>query len=118
MSKLTPEQIALIAKWINQGAKDLTCNSAGNCDTSNITFSGKISGIINTYCVGCHSGATPGAGIMLNSYAGVAGVAANGKLLGSIKGLASYKAMPVGSKLDDCKIKQVQKWVEAGYPNN
>jgi uncharacterized membrane protein len=117
-SRLTASQIAVIAKWINQGAKNITCNSSGNCDTLNITYSATISKTINTYCVGCHGIVNPGAGIMLNTYSGVSAVAANGKLIGSINSMLGYKSMPVGSKLDDCKIKQIQKWVNAGYPNN
>lgn len=117
-SRLTAAQIAVIAKWINQGAKNITCNSSGNCDTLNITYSATISKTINTYCVGCHGIVNPGAGIMLNTYSGVSAVAANGKLIGSINSMLGYKSMPVGSKLDDCKIKQIQKWVNAGYPNN
>ena len=35
--KLTTDQVALIAKWISQGAKNLTCNeNAGQCDTTNV----------------------------------------------------------------------------------
>jgi mono/diheme cytochrome c family protein len=117
-SRLTDAQIAVIAKWINQGAKNITCNSSGNCDTVNITYSGTISKTINTYCVGCHGAVSPGAGIMLNTYAGVSAMAANGKLIGSIKSVYGFKPMPVGGKLDDCKIKQIQKWIDAGYPNN
>ncbi|OYU94922.1 MAG: hypothetical protein CFE21_14685 [Bacteroidetes bacterium B1(2017)] len=116
-SKLSQTQLDLIAKWINQGAQNLTCNS-GNCDTSNVTYSGVVSKTINTYCYGCHNGASAGGGINLSSHAGVASIAANGKLMGSIQGVAGYSAMPKGSKLDECQIKQIQIWVKAGALNN
>jgi hypothetical protein len=115
--RLTAAQISLIAKWINQGAKDTFCN-AGNCDTTDFKYSTSVSRTINTYCVGCHGPYSPGGGIMLNSYSGVQAMVANGKLMGTIKQLATFKPMPVGSKLEDCKIKQIQKWVDAGAPNN
>jgi len=114
---LSAEQKAMIAKWINQGAKNLTCNS-GACDTTNVTYSGIVSKTINTYCFGCHNPANAGGGIDVSTYSGLASIAANGKLMGSINQLSPYSAMPKGGKLDDCKIKQIQKWVEKGYPNN
>jgi uncharacterized membrane protein len=115
--RLSAAQIALIAKWINQGAKDTAC-AAGNCDSTNFKYSTAISKTINTFCVGCHGAVSPGGGIVLTSYSGVQAIAANGKLMGSIKQLAGFKPMPVGSKLDDCRIKQIQKWVNSGYLNN
>jgi hypothetical protein len=45
-------------------------------------------------------------------------VADNGRLMGSIKQLTGYSAMPVGGKLADCEITQIQKWVNAGKLNN
>src|SRR5690606_33332299 len=37
--RLTAEQIALIEAWIQQGAKDLTCDdSPAMCDTANVSY--------------------------------------------------------------------------------
>lgn len=114
---LTAEQIALIAKWINQGAKNLICDEQ-NCDTINISYANMISKTMNTYCVGCHGASNPSAGINVSNYAGMAVITANGKLMGSITHAAGFKAMPQGGKLPACEIKQIQKWVAMGYPNN
>jgi hypothetical protein len=45
-------------------------------------------------------------------------IAANGRLIGSITHIAGYKAMPQGGKLPSCEIKQIQKLVAMGFPNN
>ncbi|MCG9879179.1 MAG: hypothetical protein MH472_01135 [Bacteroidia bacterium] len=116
-TKLSAEQISKIEKWINQGAKNIICDD-DNCDTVNISYANMISKTMQTNCIGCHGNTNPSAGITLSTYAGLSSVAANGKLVGSITHAAGFKAMPVGSKLSACEIKQVQKWVDMGYPNN
>jgi hypothetical protein len=116
-SKLSPTQIALIAKWINQGAQNLYCDN-GTCDTTNITYSGKVVNIIKNNCSGCHNATLASGGINVDNYQGLSVIAANGKLVGSIEGLQGFIAMPQGRKLDSCSIKQIKIWVNKGYPNN
>ncbi|MBL0182910.1 MAG: hypothetical protein IPP96_11705 [Chitinophagaceae bacterium] len=112
----TQAQKDIVYKWIMQGAKNNACN---DCDTAVFTYSGAVAPLMNTYCKGCHNPSSLGGGIDLGVYAGVKSVALNGKLLGSIKHQTGFIAMPQGStKLSDCKIEQVQKWVAAGAPNN
>ena len=115
--KLTATQIALIAKWINQGAKNLVCDEQV-CDTVNISYANMIGKTMTTYCAGCHNANNPSAGVNVSNYSGMAAIAANGKLIGSITHAAGFKAMPQGGKLPACEIKQIQKWVAMGYPNN
>lgn len=119
-NKLTAEQISIIAKWINQGALNITCNAnAGGCDTANVTYSGTIAPILQTYCTGCHSGATPSAGINLDVYGGVVAVGATGQLVGAITHSAGYTPMPLGGNmLPACEISQITKWVNDGMPDN
>lgn len=75
--------------------------------------------MLNTYCTGCHNSAAPSGGIALENYNGVQAVAGNGRLLGAITHSAGYSPMPKnGAKLADCQIRQVQKWVASGAPNN
>lgn len=114
-ARLTTAQIDLIKKWISQGAKNNNCNA---CDTTAYTYSAVVKVIMQNKCVGCHSTTSASAGIDLSTYAGVKVVADNGRLMGSIKQLTGYSAMPIGGKLSDCEITQVQKWVNAGKLNN
>ena len=117
-SAMTSTQLALISKWIGQGAKNNSCIESV-CDTSNIKYSTHIKPLIQNNCQGCHSGAAPGGGIDLSSYAGVKAVANNGKFFGSISHLFGYSAMPKnGNKLTDCQINIVKIWINQGSPNN
>lgn len=106
-----------IYKWINQGAPNNYC--MGNCDTSMFTYSGAVKKTIQNKCVGCHNPASLGGSVDLSTYVGVMTVALNGKLYGSITQQSGYSAMPKNSaKLSDCEIRQIQKWIGAGAPNN
>lgn len=116
MAKLSTSQIDAIKKWINQGAKNNSCNG---CDTASFTYNAVVKVVMTNKCVGCHNASSPGGGIDLSTHAGVKAVALNGKLMGSVNMKAGFVAMPLGgSKLPDCEIKQLQKWVDAGALNN
>ncbi len=112
------EQIALVARWIEEGAiQSLDCQSA--CDTTFVGYSGTISPILTTYCTGCHSGNPPEGDIDLSSWSNVKPFADNGSLVGSVRHASGYSAMPKnGSKLPECAIRQIEKWVSDGAPNN
>lgn len=117
MLPLTAEQKAKIQKWINQGAKNNYCT--GGCDTAVFTYSGAIKGIMTNHCIGCHNPSSLGGNIDLSVWSGVNAVALNGKLYGSVTHQAGYSAMPKNAtKLTDCQITQIDKWIKAGAPNN
>lgn len=114
---LSAAQMALIEKWISQGALNLACVDA--CDTLNVTYTSTISSILQNNCNGCHSGASPSGNIDLSTYNGVKTVALNGRLYGSVSFTTGYKAMPQsGNKLPDCQIIAIDKWIKAGAPQN
>lgn len=117
MAAFNSEQIALVRKWIEQGAKNNSCTET-QCDSLNVSFASHIFPILQTHCLGCHSGASPSGGIALTNYQQIAAVAANNKLLGAIKHLPGYSAMPPGGKLDACSIAKITKWISDGTPNN
>ncbi|MDX1905680.1 MAG: hypothetical protein SF053_01500 [Bacteroidia bacterium] len=115
---LTSAQIKLIEKWINQGGKNLRCDASG-CDSTAVTYAASIKPILNTHCVGCHSGSRPGGGILLQTHAQVQVVAQTGLLFGVINFEPGYKPMPQGGdKLPACDILKIKAWVNAGAPNN
>lgn len=117
---LTAEQKAIIAKWINQGAQNLTCNpNYGQCDTSSVQYSSFIKPVIDTYCKGCHSGNSPSGGINLSTYNGVKTIALSGQLVGSSTWANGFSQMPQGgNKLDDCTIAKFEAWIAEGAPEN
>lgn len=115
---MTSTQLTTISKWIGQGAKNNSCIESV-CDTTNVKYSTHIKPLIQNNCQGCHSGAAPGGGINLVTYAGVKAIADNGKFFGSISHLTGYKAMPQnGNKLSDCQITTVKIWINQGSPEN
>ena len=118
----TTDQLNALKKWITQGAKS---NSCTGCDTTKYTYAAIVSPIIASYCAGCHP--SPGSNSVpnLSTLAAIQAEVNNnpGRLIGSIKHTAPYNtsstAMPQGSsKLPDCYIKQIEKWINAGMPNN
>ncbi len=117
MAALTTDQILLIRKWIEQGAKNNYCDAA--CDTNNFAFSTAIQPLINKNCVGCHNATLASGGIRLDSYTAVKAQADNGYLLGTISHQNGFASMPQGgAKFSDCQITQVRKWIAAGSPDN
>lgn len=114
-SPLTAAQKALIYKWIMQGARNNACGE--NCDTTQFTYAGTVSSIISGNCIGCHSGSSPQGGILLDTYDNVKAQCVNGKLLPAIKKTGPVPMPPsASSKLSDCKINQITKWINNNYP--
>ncbi len=112
----TTEQKAALQKWINQGAKN---NSCDKCDTIDFKYSTAIKAIMQNKCQGCHNPASLGGGVDLSTYNGVKASALTGKLYGSVIWSAGISAMPKGGiKLPDCEITQIRKWIDAGSQNN
>ena len=117
-SAMPQEQIALIKKWILQGAKNGT-NCPSKCDSTSYTFTKNIQPMINTYCLGCHKGTSAGGGVDLSAYNGIKTAALAGSLMGTIEGKSGYSFMPKGgSSLNTCQKTQLKKWIAAGCLNN
>ncbi|MGE5424933.1 MAG: hypothetical protein ACM3N9_06195 [Syntrophothermus sp.] len=112
----TTEQKSIIYWWISQGAMNNRCDSTG-CDTVQVTYTGSIVPIINTWCISCHSGNNPGGGFNLDSYNGVSAVADNGKLTGAIRHEPGFSAMPKGGPmLSACALSTFEIWIRNGKP--
>jgi mono/diheme cytochrome c family protein len=115
-TQLTTAEIDSIAAWISYGALDQYCGET--CDTVNpVTFSGTIWPVMQTSCMGCHSGNSPAGSIPLTNYTQVAVIAGNGSLINSLKGNGVPK-MPSGGSFSTCRIRQFEIWVNNGYSNN
>jgi hypothetical protein len=111
---LNNEQIQQIKNWILQGAKNNECFS--DCDTENVTFSESIWPMMQNYCTGCHSSASPGGGIVIEDHGDLAAIANNGSLMGSVRWEAGYAKMPTNQQLSDCNINLLQTWIDKGMP--
>lgn len=115
-AQLTLAEIDSIRKWISYGALNENCGEV--CDTINpVTFSGTIWPVIQTSCLGCHSGTSPSGNVNLGSYASVSVPAGNGQLIKSLRG-AGVPRMPPAGTFSLCRIRQFEIWVSNGFPNN
>lgn len=111
--------IVILKEWIRQGAKNLACDLE-NCDTTSLSYTADIVPMLQASCISCHTaGDTPGGGVILNTYDGVASSSADGSLLGSVAHWTGYSKMPKNADpLPDCDIIQLKKWITNGYKNN
>jgi uncharacterized membrane protein len=117
-AKLSVDQITTIALWIEEGAQETSCSSS-TCDTTNITYSGSIKPIIETYCLGCHSGSSPSGNISYTSYAGVKANVDDGSFSGSINHLPNFSQMPKNAnKLSACQLEKIKNWIDKGALDN
>lgn len=115
---LSAAQINSIARWINEGALNTT-GCAPVCDSSSFTYSGNVKPILQTHCLGCHSGAaTAGGFIPLDTYNGVKDMVNGNLLLPAIEQTGSFPMPKNGAKISDCKITIITKWIEAGAQDN
>ena len=113
-AQLTNTQVAVIKKWIDQGALNTNCTNV--CDTTVYTYSGAIQSILTNNCAGCH-GTSPGsANIYIGTYASAkAYISANKSIFNNAvnysTSIVASKRMPPAGKLVDCKLLQIQKWI-------
>jgi hypothetical protein len=113
---LTQQEKDIIYNWIMQGAQNNACN---DCDTTTITYAAAIVPMINNNCKGCHNPSFLSGGLDLTSYSTVRSIGLSGQFIGVIDHQPGYPPMPRGAaKLNDCKITQVRKWIDAGAQNN
>lgn len=119
--QMSPDQIALINKWLTQGAQNLHCDEGlSGCDSVNVGYTADIKPIMDAKCINCHTTATSqNKYVSLAGYTGTAAVAATGQLLGSVMHANGYTSMPLGgSWISPCEIAKIRSWVNNGYPNN
>ena len=90
------------------------------CDNTSVTYSSTITGLLAKYeCTICHSGPAPSGGFVLVGYNNVKAKVLDNRLLGAISHASGFSPMPQGgSKLTDCEISKVKKWIDAGAPEN
>jgi hypothetical protein len=94
--------------------------SSVTCDSSNVNFSGTVSGLLNYYgCLGCHSGSAPSGNVNLQGYTNVKAKVSDGRLFGAVNHSAGFSPMPQGgNKMSACDISKIKAWIDAGAPNN
>lgn len=112
---LPADKIAMVRKWIEQGAKNNACRDTSACDTLNMGFAADIQPMMQSFCIGCHGANNPSAGINLSTLAGVQAVANNGRLVGAVAKVQGYVPMPpAGNGLSTCQVNQIKAWINQG----
>lgn len=87
------------------------------CDTVNVTYSDNILPIITANCLPCHSVANQFGGVILAVVDGARIPARNGLLLKAVTHQPGVVPMPKGgSKLSDCDISKISRWISLGEP--
>lgn len=95
-------------------------STSTGCDTTKaITYTNDIKPILDGNCGAnspCHQGTSTNSGIDLSNYIGAKGIAS--KLVGAVTWNGTASNMPKGSasKISDCSIGKIKKWVESGTP--
>lgn len=117
--QLSSTQIALIQKWITLGALNNTCPTG--CDTSKFTYATAVQTIFANSCNGCHGNAPGSGNVYLGTYAASQTyISANTtlflKAINHDATLPAIQRMPQGTKMSDCNIKIITKWINAGMP--
>lgn len=91
-----------------------SCDSAGT-----ISYSQKVVPILQQNCYSCHLSSSTGGGYLMGTYTREKNLATGSRFMGAIKQLSGYSAMPKGgTKLSDCQIAIIQKWINQGCLNN
>ncbi len=87
------------------------------CDTtSTVTYSKQVSTVFNGYCNSCHSSSQNNGNVSLDSYSSV--INSRTRIVGSLRHQSGYKAMPPGTQIDECSIREIEMWLAAGALNN
>ncbi len=92
-----------------------------SCNDTIYSYNGRVKAIMDQNCAftGCHTGASPDAGISLDNFNGVKNNAENGEFFCAINWNSGCSQMPKNSpKLDACTIFALQQWKQKGYPEN
>ncbi|MDX2430692.1 MAG: hypothetical protein QNK35_07155 [Bacteroides sp.] len=90
------------------------------CDTLNVSYSQDVVPIFANNCYSCHNNSNApdfANGIAFEDYEDAS--AYGSSILGSIKHMEGFPAMPKGSAmLDSCSISTIEAWVNMGAPDN
>lgn len=89
------------------------------CGTVTVSYANDIAPLIQNNCLTCHSAAANMGSVTLEGYTNAKTYAGNGKLYGVVSHSPGYSPMPKGgTKLSDCSIAIIKRWIDDGAPNN
>lgn len=110
--------VLFLSSCYNDSIESLTKENL--CDVTQVKFSKDVTKILNNSCAlsGCHN-ANALLTFPMTNYDEVIPIVEDGRLLKAIKHESGALPMPKNtSKLDDCSIKKIETWINAGSLNN
>jgi len=88
------------------------------CDTMNVSYLSVIQPILKDNCYQCHNQISKTAGFNIEDKEEIKLRMKSGLLQGAINRKTGYPQMPyLMPKLDDCTIKKIEAWQNAGFPD-
>lgn len=81
--------------------------------TTSVTYSTDIAPIMTNYCLTCHSGAAPEAGLNLDNYTDVKAAVQNGQLVDRVNDANS--PMPPSGLMSITNREKIEDWIDGGY---
>lgn len=99
--------------------KDTTTIGGPKCDTLGVSYSKTIQPILQSNCVGCHSGPGATAGVDMSNLDNITRQVGRNRLFPNVlTGRNGASQMPQGGRLSQCEIDQITAWVNQGAKNN
>jgi uncharacterized membrane protein len=116
--QMSPEQLAVINQWIQEGAKNSNCDDV-DCDSTNVAYTGNVEKILADNCNGCHNSTVYPNARQFSSLDFARSVIAGDpeRFLRSIRYAAGPQAnMPPSFKMNVCDRQKLEAWVNKGMP--
>jgi hypothetical protein len=111
--------IFYLAGCSKENGEELSKGASTICDTTNMSYSLDVVPILQINCYSCHAGASPFAGINLDSYDALKKQADKGDLSNAVRHTGNVTPMPyLLPQLESCEVNKIVAWVNQGTKNN
>jgi hypothetical protein len=89
------------------------------CEVEEVSFSGFVKPLVQSRCESCHNASLSSGNVNLQGYDNVKVYVENNRFLGSVRHDPGFTPMPFGqSRLPNCDILKIEKWINDGFPDN
>ena len=90
-----------------------------SCGLTDVSFAAEVQPLLVASCnQTCHNAVDRRGGVVLETHAEVESFVRAERLLGTVRRAAGFSAMPPGSRLPECDLEILERWVAEGALNN